>query len=245
MSWYDNEWGFSNRMADVAVAMGALALMRRTFRTLDDLAVSGKRVLVRADLNVPMKDGEVADTLRIERQAPTIRELADKGARVIVLSHFGRPKGKRVAVDVAASRSCPRSPLAVGPPGRLRRGLRRPGSGGGRRATERRRRAAAREHPLSCGRGSKRSANSRRQIAPLGDIFVNDAFSAAHRAHATTEALAHLLPSAAGRAMEAELAHLHHALGDPERPLMAVVGGAKISTKIALLGNLFAASMCW
>ena len=199
---------------------------------------AGKRVLVRADLNVPMKDGKVTDATRIERQAPTIRELAEKGARVIVLSHFDRPKGQGRALDVAEAarraavpkRSAGRSPS--------------PRTASARRRKRRSRQlkdgdvAAAGEHPLPSRRGEERFRASRRQIAALGDIFVNDAFSAAHRAHASTEGVARLLPSAAGRSMQAELEHLRKALEKPERPLMAVVGGAKISTKIDLLENL-------
>ncbi len=197
------------------------------FRTLDDLDVRGKRVLVRADLNVPVKDGVVTDRLRIERQAPTIRELAEKGARVIVLSHFDRPKGKVVP-------SMSLRPVA----GPLAEAVGRPVgfdtdtaamTDGGRRPAENTRFDPGEE---------KNDIDYARRIAALGDIFVNDAFSAAHRAHATTEAIAHLLPAAAGRSMQAELEHLDKALGDPQRPVMAVVGGAKVSTKIALLENL-------
>ncbi|HSE79478.1 MAG TPA: phosphoglycerate kinase [Alphaproteobacteria bacterium] len=207
------------------------------FATIDDLAVAGKRVLVRADLNVPMKDGRVGDRTRIERLAPTIVELAGKGARVIVLSHFGRPKG---AVDPALSLR----PLAA----ELSRTL------GGRPvvfvedcvgpAAER---AAAalgdgevallenlRFHPEE----EKNDGRFAKRLASLGEIYVNDAFSCAHRAHASTEAIARLLPSAAGRLMEAELDALERALESPARPLAAVVGGAKVSTKLELLGNL-------
>lgn len=206
------------------------------FQTLDGLSVKGKRVLVRADLNVPMKDGRVSDMLRIERQAPTIRELSSKGAKVIVLSHFDRPKGKVVPemslkpvtfalafalshhVDFAADCIGPQAEAAV---------------------------AGMKDGDVLLLENTRfhkgEEANDpvfAKQVAALGDIFVNDAFSAAHRAHATTEGLAHLLPSAAGRAMEAELSHLHKALDDPKRPVMAVVGGAKVSTKIQLLENL-------
>jgi len=206
------------------------------FRTLDDLDVKGKRVLVRADLNVPMKDGVVTDTVRIERQAPTIRELAAKGARVIVLSHFDRPKGKRVAsmslkpvaaalakelgADVAFADDVIGAP-AKDAVAKLK--------DGGVLLLENTR--------FHAGEEANDPAFAK-EIASLGDIFVNDAFSAAHRAHATTEGLARLLPNAAGRSMEAELKHLEKALGDPERPVMAVIGGAKVSTKIALLENL-------
>jgi len=206
------------------------------FRTLDDLDVKGKRVLVRADLNVPMQDGRITDTLRIDRQAPTIRELAEKGARVIVLSHFDRPKGKVVP---AMSLRPVAEPLA--------KAVGRPVAFADDCVGEVAKEAVARlkdgdvlllENTRFHAGEEKNDPGFAKQIAELGDIFVNDAFSAAHRAHATTEGLAHLLPSAAGRSMEQELVHLDKALGQPERPVMAVVGGAKVSTKIALLENL-------
>ena len=206
------------------------------FRTLDDLDVKGKRVLVRADLNVPMADGKVTDTLRIDRQAPTIRELADKGARVIVLSHFDRPKGKvvpsmslrpiaaplakAVGRAVAFAEDCA-GDVAKAAVAKLRDGH-----------------VLLLENTRFHAGEEKNDSAFAKQVAELGDVFVNDAFSAAHRAHATTEGIAHLMPSAAGRSMEKELTHLDRALGDPQRPVMAVVGGAKVSTKIELLENL-------
>jgi len=208
------------------------------YNTLDDIAVKGKRVLVRADLNVPLKDGVVTDATRIERQAPTIRELAEKGAKVIILSHFDRPKGKvvpsmslkpivaplakTIGRDVAFAEDCvgEKAETAV-----------KAMKNGDVLLLENTRFHAGEE---------KNDPDFTKQIAALGDVFVNDAFSAAHRAHATTAGLAYLLPSAAGRSMEQELTHLQKALGDPERPLMAVVGGAKVSTKIELLQNLVA-----
>jgi phosphoglycerate kinase len=206
------------------------------YRTLDDIDVKGKRVLVRADLNVPMKDGRVTDATRIERQAPTIKELSGKGARVIVLSHFGRPMGKVVPAmslkpiaeplskaigsAVAFTDDC-MGETAQAAVARLKDGD-----------------VLLLENTRFHAGEEKNDPDFAKQIAKLGDIFVNDAFSAAHRAHATTEGLAHLLPSAAGRSMQAELEHLEKALGNPQRPVMAVVGGAKISTKIALLENL-------
>lgn len=206
------------------------------FDTLDNLEVKGKRVLVRADLNVPVKDGKVGDLTRIERQVPTIRELAGKGAKVILLSHFDRPKGKVVP---AMSLKIVAAPLAqalgqevsfagdcVGP--EAENAVKALKEGG----------VLLLENTRFHGGEEKNDADFAKQVASLGDIFVNDAFSAAHRAHATTTALAYLLPSAAGRAMEAELVHLEKALSDPQRPLMAVVGGAKVSTKIELLQNL-------
>ncbi|MGH6873069.1 MAG: phosphoglycerate kinase [Rhizomicrobium sp.] len=206
------------------------------FRTLDDLTVKGKRVLVRADLNVPMKDGRVTDTSRIDRQAPTLRELSDKGAKVIVLSHFERPKGKRVP-SMSLAPIAPVLAKALGRPVAFADDCIGPD-------------AEAAVAKLNDGdvlllENTRFHAGEEaddpdftRQVARLGDLFVNDAFSAAHRAHATTSGLAYLLPSAAGRSMQAELEHLDKALGDPRRPVMAVVGGAKVSTKIELLENL-------
>ena len=207
-----------------------------SFRTLDDIDVKGKCVLVRADLNVPMKDGVVTDTLRIDRQAPTIRELAEKGARVVVLSHFERPKGK-VVPSMSLTPIAPALAKALGRPvafvencvGDTARTMAAALKNGDVLLLENTRFHAGEE---------ENDPDFAKAVAALGDFFVNDAFSAAHRAHATTEALARLLPAAAGRAMEAELTHLHQALDNPKRPVMAVVGGAKVSTKILLLENL-------
>jgi phosphoglycerate kinase len=206
------------------------------FKTLDGLEVKGKRVLVRADLNVPMADGKVTDALRIERQAPTIQELAEKGARVIVLSHFDRPKGKVVPsmslrpVAPALAEEIDRPVIfaadCVGPVAEAAVAALQDGQVLLLENT--------RFHPGE----EKNDPAFARQLAALGDIFVNDAFSAAHRAHASTAGIAKLLPSVAGRAMEAELRHLERALTDPERPVLAVVGGAKVSSKIALLENM-------
>jgi phosphoglycerate kinase len=208
----------------------------KDYRTLDDIDVTGKRVLVRADLNVPMRDGVVTDALRIERQVPTIRELAEKGARVIVLSHFDRPKGKVVP-------SMSLKPLAEP----LAKAIGRPvafaddcigGVAEKAVAALKKGDVVLLENTRFHAGEEKNDLEFAKAVSKLGDLFVNDAFSAAHRAHATTEGLAHLLPAAVGRAMEAELSHLHAALDRPTRPLIAVVGGAKVSTKIALLGNL-------
>ncbi|HEX3942860.1 MAG TPA: phosphoglycerate kinase [Rhizomicrobium sp.] len=208
------------------------------FRTLDDLEVKGKRVLLRVDLNVPMKNGQVTDTSRIDRQAPTVRELSDKGAKVIVLSHFERPKGK-IVPSMSLKPVLPALSKAVGKPIGFAEDC----------VGEKANAAVAklkngdilllentRFHPGE----EANDPEFAKQLASLGDVYVNDAFSAAHRAHASTEGLAHLLPSAAGRSMQAELEHLHKALGDPAHPVMAVVGGAKVSTKIDLLNNLLA-----
>ena len=206
-------------------------------KTLDDIDVAGKRVFLRADLNVPMRDGEVSDATRISRLAPTITELADKGAIVIVASHFGRPKGEPVPEMSLV-------PLA----GPLSAAL------GGRNVSfandciggEAQKVVGAAKggdvvllENLRFHEGEElNDPDFAAELAKLADIYVNDAFSAAHRSHASTEALAHLLPTAAGRMMQAELDALDSALGSPERPVGAIVGGAKVSTKLDLLGNL-------
>jgi phosphoglycerate kinase len=198
--------------------------------------VRGQRVLVRADLNVPMKDGVVTDATRIERQAPTIRELSEKRAKVIVLSHFDRPKGK-VVPSMSLKPIVEPLAKAVGRPVAFASDC---VGGVAAKAV-----SALKDGDVLLLENTRFHAGEEKndpalakEIASLGDIFVNDAFSAAHRAHASTEGVAHLLPSAAGRSMQAELEHLSKALEKPERPLMAVVGGAKVSTKIDLLQNL-------
>ena len=206
------------------------------FRTLDGLEVAGKRVLLRADLNVPVHDGRITDRTRIERLTPTIRELAAKGARVIVCSHFGRPKGKPVAemslAPVAAALAeVLGQPVAfaadcIGPVAAAAvAGL----APGGVLVLEN-----TRFHPEE----EKNDPGFAAALAALADLYVNDAFSAAHRAHASTEGVAHLLPACAGRLMQAELTALDAALGHPVRPVAAVVGGAKVSSKLDLLGHL-------
>lgn len=208
------------------------------FRTLDLLAARGKRVLLRADLNVPMQDGKVSDPTRLERLSPTIRELAGKGAKVVVLSHFDRPKGKRVA-------SMSLKPVAEALSGVLRRtvafaedciGEPAEKAVAGMREGDVLVLENTRFHPGE----EKNDAGFADALATLGDVYVNDAFSAAHRAHASTEALARRLPAYAGRLMQAELEALEKALGAPARPVAAIVGGAKVSTKLDLLGNLVA-----
>ena len=208
-----------------------------SFKTLDDIgAVNGKRVLVRVDLNVPVQDGAVSDTTRIERVAPTISELSGKGAKVILLAHFGRPKGKRVAEDSLA-------PIADATARVLGRkvGFAADCVGGIRADAVAKMQDGdvllmenTRFHPGE----EKNDPDFAKALAANGDVFVNDAFSAAHRAHASTEGLAHLLPSYAGRTMQAELEALEQGLGSPQRPVLAIVGGAKVSTKIDLLTNL-------
>lgn len=209
-----------------------------SFRTLDDQDVAGKRVLVRLDLNVPMKNGVVTDRTRIDRQAPTVRELAEKGARVIVLSHFERPGGK-VVPELSLKPVAPALSRAIGRPVAFA------GDCIGREAQKAVRKlrngdVLLLENTRFHGGEENNDPGFAKQLAALGEIYVDDAFSAAHRAHASTEGVAHLLPCAAGRSMQTELSHLERAIENPERPLMAMVGGAKISSKIALLENLTA-----
>ncbi|WP_237216052.1 phosphoglycerate kinase [Falsiroseomonas oryziterrae] len=206
------------------------------FRTLDDLDAAGKRVLLRADLNVPVKDGVITDRTRIERLSPTIRELAEKGARVIVCSHFDRPKGKRVpemslrpmaeALSAALNRAVAFAEDCVGAEAEAAAAKLQDGE------------VLLLENTRFHAGEEKNDPALAQGLAKLADVFVNDAFSAAHRAHASTEGVAHLLPAYAGRLMEAELKALDAALGNPARPVVAIVGGAKVSTKLELLGNL-------
>ena len=218
------------------VSGGATGATAARFRLLDGLDVRGKRVLVRVDLNVPMANGVISDATRITRVVPTLRELAERGARVIVLSHFGRPKGEPNAKEslqplAAALRDAMGRPVTFVPDciGPVAETAVAAMADGGVLLLEN-----ARFHKGETANDPAFVA----RLAILGDLYVNDAFSAAHRAHATTEGLAHALPAYAGRAMEAELRYLGEALDDPERPLAAIVGGAKISTKLDLLGNL-------
>ncbi len=206
------------------------------YRTLDDFDPSGKRVLLRADLNVPMSGGAVSDRTRLERLAPTIAELADRGAKVLVASHFGRPKGARVpemslepvAKELGAilGRDVGFAPDCIGDAA-MNASANLPDSG-----------ILVLENARYHAGEEANDPVFARALADLADVYVNDAFSAAHRAHASTEGVAHLLPSYAGRLMQAELEALAGALGSPERPVLAVVGGAKIATKLDLLGNL-------
>ena len=205
-------------------------------RTLDGVAVAGKRVLLRADLNVPVRDGKITDLTRIERLCPTIRELSAAGARVVVCSHFDRPKGKRVA-------SMSLAPMAVALGQVLGRKVRFAEDCIGLPAQQAVDRMAdgdvlvlenTRFHPGE----EKNDPAFAAELAKLADIYVDDAFSSAHRAHASTEGVAKLLPSYAGRLMQAELEALEAALSHPVRPVAAIVGGSKVSTKLDLLGNL-------
>ncbi len=208
-----------------------------TFATIDGVDVKNRRVLLRADLNVPMKDGKVEDATRIERLAPTIAELADKGARVVVLSHFGRPKGKPDPKE-SLKPLVPALQAALG---------KRPVHFAGDCVGPEAERAVDALKPgeillLENTRFHKgEEANDpvfAKALAKLGDLYVDDAFSAAHRAHASTEGVAHLLPAYAGRLMQAELEALTLALGSPAHPVAAIVGGAKVSTKLDLLQHL-------
>ncbi|MEQ8900640.1 MAG: phosphoglycerate kinase [Roseovarius sp.] len=205
-----------------------------TWKTLDDMDLAGKRVLVRVDINVPVDKGMVTDATRIERIKPTITDILDKGGKPMLIAHFGRPKGK-VVPDMSLRVTVPALEQALGRKVRLIETLE-----GAENLTEEARAADVllleniRFHP---GEEGNDPALAQR-LAALGDVYCNDAFSAAHRAHASTTALAHLLPSCAGRLMQAELQALEAALGAPKRPVMAVVGGAKVSTKLDLLGNL-------
>ncbi len=210
--------------------------MTNSFRTLDSADVKSKRVLLRVDLNVPMENGVVSDATRIERVAPTIRELSDHGAKVILLAHFGRPKGgpdeanslKPVAAAVAKQLGRPvgfASDCIGDVPAKAI--------------------AAMKDGDVILLENTRFHKGEEKNdpalveaLAKLGDLYVNDAFSAAHRAHASTEGVAHKLPAFAGRAMQAELDALTLALGNPLRPVAAIVGGAKVSSKLDLLGNL-------
>ena len=210
--------------------------MSNPFRTLDSADVAGKRVLLRVDLNVPTEGGRVTDATRIERVAPTITEIADKGGKVILLAHFGRPKG---GPDEANSLR----PVAAAVADIIKRPVAFATDSVGKTADD----AIAKmkngdvlllENTRFHKGEEKNDPAHVDELAKLGDIYVNDAFSAAHRAHATTEGLARKLPAHAGRAMEKELEALALALGVPARPVAAIVGGAKVSTKLDLLQNL-------
>src|SRR3984885_411751 len=209
-----------------------------SFRTLDSADVAGKRALLRADLNVPVRDGKISDLTRIERLTPTIRELAANGAKVIVCSHFDRPRGKRVPEMSLA-------PVAIALGEVLGQRVRFAEDCIGvaaQKAEERMSRGdvLVLENPRYHAEEEKNGPAFAAELAKLADLYVNDAFSAAHRAHASTEGVAHKLPAYAGRLMQAELEALHAALGSPARPVAAVVGGSKVSTKLELLGNLVA-----
>jgi phosphoglycerate kinase len=206
-----------------------------TFKTLDSADVKNKRVLVRVDINVPMENGKVTDATRIERVAPTITEIAGKGGKVILLAHFGRPKGRDLKdslkpIAAEAGRVLKRAVAfaedCVGEAAEKAVAAMKPGD------------ILLLENTRFHRQEEKNDPAFVEELAKLGDIYVNDAFSAAHRAHASTEGLARKLPAYAGRTMQAELEALGKALDHPQRPVIAIVGGAKVSTKLDLLENL-------
>jgi phosphoglycerate kinase len=205
------------------------------FRTLDHVDVKGKRVLVRVDLNVPVENGVVTDATRIERAAHAITEIADKGGKVILLSHFGRPKGRDAKLSL--------KPVAA----EVARIIKRPVKFVDDCTGEKAERAVAAMHPgdIICLENTRFHPGEEKNdptfvaaLAKIGDVWVNDSFSTAHRAHASTEGLGHVLPAYAGRSLQAELEAFEKVLDNPARPLCAIVGGAKISTKLDLLGHL-------
>ncbi|MDV7142903.1 phosphoglycerate kinase [Tropicimonas sp. TH_r6] len=203
-----------------------------SWKTLDDMDMAGKTVLIRVDINVPVKDGVVTDTTRIDRIVPTVKDVLAAGGKPVLMAHFGRPKGQ-VVPELSLGQIVPALEAAFGQPVKF--------------AAENFEAAAANlkdgeilllENVRFFPEETKNDPEFAAKLAKLGDIYVNDAFSCAHRAHATTEAMARALPAAAGRLMAAELSALEAALGTPERPVVAVVGGAKVSTKLELLSNL-------
>lgn len=208
------------------------------WKTLDDMDLAGKRVLTRVDINAPMQDGQVTDTTRIEKIAPTVRDILAAGGTPILLAHFGRPKGERVdgmslrhlvpALEQHLSAPVLFVADCVGPAAAAAIGA----AGTGQ--------VVLLENTRFHKAEEKNDADFADQLAALGDLYCNDAFSAAHRAHASTEGVARRLPACAGRLMQAELSALEAALATPKRPVVAVVGGAKVSTKLELLGNLLA-----
>src|SRR4030088_2711210 len=209
--------------------------MTKTFRTLDDVDVKGKRVLLRVDLNVPMENGRVTDLTRLERVAPTITEISDKGGKVILLAHFGRPRGRDPKDSL--------KPVAAA----LAQVIKRPVAFADDCIGEVAQKAIAdmKDGDILCLENTRFHREEEKndpafvsELAKLGDIWVNDAFSAAHRAHASPEGLGHKLPAYAGRTMQAELDALNKALEAPKKPVIAIIGGAKVSTKIDLLQNL-------
>jgi phosphoglycerate kinase len=209
--------------------------MTKSFRTLDDVDVKGKRVLLRVDLNVPMENGRVTDTTRLERVAPTITEIAGKGGKVILLAHFGRPKGRDPKDSL--------KPVAAALAEVIKKQVGFADDCVGDVAAKAV--AAMQDGDILCLENTRFHAGEEKndpafvaELAKLGDIWVNDAFSAAHRGHASTEGLGHKLPGYAGRTMQAELVALGKALDTPTKPVIAIIGGAKVSTKIDLLENL-------
>ena len=204
------------------------------WKTLDDMDLAGKRVLLRVDINVPVENGKVTDATRIERIVPTVEDILSRGGKPVIVAHFGRPKGK-VVLDMSLRQVLPALRRALGHPVAFIETLE-----AAENPTEEQAEAEVillENIRFHAGEEANDPAFAAR-LAKLGDVFCNDAFSAAHRAHASTEGVAHLMPSCAGRLMEAELVALERALGDPMRPVVAVVGGAKVSTKLDVLENL-------
>ncbi|MEO0327785.1 MAG: phosphoglycerate kinase [Pseudomonadota bacterium] len=207
-----------------------------SFHTLDDVQTNGKRVLVRVDLNVPMANGQVSDATRILRILPTINEISNNGGKVILLAHFGRPKGEvkpemSLAPIVSTVSEMLGKPVAfatdcIGPMAQAAVSAMKDGD------------VVLFENTRFHAGEEKNNPDFVAELAANGDLFVSDAFSAAHRAHASTEGLARHMKAVAGRTMQAELEALEAGLGDPKRPVIAIVGGAKVSTKLDLLGNL-------
>ena len=204
------------------------------WKTIDDMDLAGRTVLVRVDINVPVQDGEVTDASRIERIVPTIKDIIEKGGKPVLMAHFGRPKGKVVpemslaVVVPALEKALGLKVVFVSDPDQAKEAIEKAGPG-----------EVILLENLRFNPGEEANDEAfAEKLAALGDVYCNDAFSTAHRAHASTEAIAHKLPACAGRLMEAELGALERALGRPERPVVAVVGGAKVSTKIELLENL-------
>ena len=206
------------------------------WKTIDDMEMADRTVLVRVDINVPVEAGQVTDATRIEKIVPTIRDILGRGGKPVLLAHFGRPKGQVVpemslrvtlpALEAALGRKVAFAEDCIGAPAKKAVAAMEPGD------------VLLLENTRFHAGEEKNDPAMAAALAALGQIYVNDAFSAAHRAHASTEGIAHLMPACAGRLMEAELRALNAALGDPERPVVAVVGGAKVSTKLDLLGNL-------
>jgi len=206
------------------------------WKTLDEMDLAGKTALVRVDINVPVENGAVTDTTRIDRIVPTLRDIAAAGGKAVLLAHFGRPKGRHVddmslkvtlpALEAALGRKVGFAEDCIGRPAKIAVAAMAPGD------------VLLLENTRFHAGEEANDPQLAAAMAALGDIYVNDAFSAAHRAHASTEGIARLLPACAGRLMAAELTALEAALGDPVRPVAAVVGGAKVSTKLDLLGNL-------
>ena len=202
------------------------------WKTLDDMDLDGKTVLIRVDINVPVEDGKVTDDTRIQRIIPTVKEVTSKGGKAVLMAHFGRPKGQ-VVPEMSLAQIAPAVEAALGAPVTFIDG--NYGEKVGALASG----DVALLENLRFNPGEEKNDEGfATRLASLGDLYVNDAFSAAHRAHASTEAIARLLPACAGRLMQQELSALEAALGSPKRPVVAVVGGAKVSTKLELLANL-------